>query len=98
MDFQDYEILQSKIEEWLQELEKKEKESKNPFKAFDRVNTFIYRNQAKYATLEWATVAEVDGDLCLVIFDRSDIEQAMKCKRLGIEKTRCLWLDWKNLK
>lgn len=98
MDFQDYEQLQVKIDEWLERLEKKNEKAKNPFKAFDRVTTFAYRQQAQRATLEGATVAEVDGDLCLVVFDRSDIEQAMKCKRLGIEKTRCLWLDWRNLK
>lgn len=96
MDFQEYDTAQELCKAYREALRKLE-ESKNKFKPFDRVYVYIYRKQAKRATAEVATIAEICDDLCLVIFDRNDIEATMACKRLGVNENRALWIDYKNL-
>lgn len=96
MDFQEYDELQELYKAYREALKKLE-EKKNKFKPFDRVYVNAYRKQAKRAYGEIATVAEICDDLCLVIFDRNDIENTMTCKRLGVNENRALWVDYKNL-
>lgn len=96
MDFQEYDELQKLYENYLKALKKYE-EKQNKFKPFDRVYVYAYRKQAKRAHGELATIAEICDDLCLVIFDRNDIEATMPCKRLGVDENRALWIDYKNL-
>ncbi len=96
MDFQEYDEFQELYKAYREALKKLE-EKKNKFKTFDRVYVYAYRKQAKKATAEVATIAEICDDLCLVIFDRDDIEATMPCKRLGVNENRALWIDYKNL-
>lgn len=96
MDFQEYDEFQELYKAYQAALKKLE-EKKNKFKPFDRVAVNAYRKQAKLAHRELATIAEIYDDLCLVIFDRNDIEASMPCKRLGVAENRALWIDYKNL-
>lgn len=96
MDFQEYDEFQELYKAYREALRKLE-EKKNKFKPFDRVCVNTYRKQAKLAHHELATIAEICDDLCLVIFDRNDIEATMPCKRLGVDENRALWIDYKNL-
>lgn len=95
MDFQEYDTAQELYKAYREALRKLEE--KNKFKPFDRVYIYMYRKQAKKAMAEPATIAEICDDLCLVIFDRNDIEATMPCKRLGVDESRALWLDYRNL-
>lgn len=97
MDFQEYNEYQELYKAYREALKKLKEQKKNKFKPFDRVITHMYQKQAKLATYEAATVAEVDGDLCLVIFDNDNLENTMTCKRLGVFDKRALWIDYKNL-
>lgn len=97
MDFQEYDEFQELYKAYHEALKKLEEKKKNKFKPFDRVLTYMYQKQAKLATYEAGTVAEVDGDLCLVIFDSNNLENTMTCKRLGVFDRRALWIDYKNL-
>lgn len=97
MDFQEYDEFQELYKAYREALKKLEEKKKNKFKPFDRVLTYMYQKQAKFATYEAGTVAEVDGDLCLVIFDNKNLENTMTCKRLGVFDKRALWIDYKNL-
>lgn len=96
MDFQEYDEFQELYKAYREALKKLE-EKKNKFKPFDRVYVYAYRKQAKRAHGEIATIAEICDDLCLVIFDRDDIEATMPCRRLGVNENRALWIDYKNL-
>lgn len=96
MDFQEYDTAQELYKAYREALRKLE-EKKNKFKPFDRVYVYAYRKQAKRATGELATIAEICDDLCLLIFDRKDIEATMPCKRLGVDENRAIWTDYKNL-
>lgn len=96
MDFQEYDELQELYKTYRKVLKELE-EKKNKFKPFDRVYVYVYRKQAKKAMAEVATIAEICDDLCLVIFDRDDIEATMPCRRLGVNENRALWTDYKNL-
>lgn len=96
MDFQEYDEFQELYKAYEAAIKKLE-EKKNKFKPFDRVYVYAYRKQAKMAHGELATIAEICDDLCLVIFDRNDIEATMTCKRLGVNENRALWIDYKNL-
>lgn len=96
MDFQEYDEFQEIYKAYREALKKLE-EKKNKFKPFDRVFVYAYRKQAKKAMAEIATIAEIYDDLCLVIFDRDDIEATMPCGRLGVNENRALWIDYKNL-
>lgn len=97
MDFQEYDNFQELYKAYRIALKKLEEKKKNNFKPFDRVIACVYKKQAKCACYEAGTVAEVDGDLCLVIFDSKNIENTMMCRRLGIFDNRALWVDYKNL-
>ena len=97
MDFQEYDDFQELYKAYREALKKLGEKKKNKFKPFDRVITYMYQKQAKLATYEAGTVAEVDGDLCLVIFDSNNLENTMTCKRLGVCDRRALWIDYKNL-
>ena len=96
MDFQEYDEFQELYKAYQAALKKLE-EKKNKFKPFDRVYVYAYRKQAKRAQAEPAIIAEICDDLCLVIFDRNDIEMTMTCKRLGVNETRALLIDYKNI-
>lgn len=96
MDFQEYDTAQELYKAYRAALKKLE-EKKNKFKPFDRVYTHMYRKQAAVAVYVYGTVAEISDDMCLVIFDRKDIEMAMPCNRLGVSDNRALWIDYKNL-
>lgn len=97
MDFQEYDTVQELYKAYQAALKKLEEKKKNKFKPFDRVFAYVYRKQAKQATYEYATLAEICDDCCLVIFDRNDIEATMPCRRLGVDESRALWVDYKNL-
>ena len=96
MDFQEYDEFQELYKNYLEKL-KKYKEEQNTFKPFDRVFAYRYKKQALRATCEVGTIAEIYGNLCLVIFDNDDIEDLLPCKRLGVYQKRALWLEFHNL-